>query len=165
MTESAIKEVFISETREIIEKFESDQVRSGGIVVNNSLIDLILDSIDWIRDELFTEKAGTEESRAVMTELQQHIIEFTGEDKAGEAEAEEESKGTKQKAGVYNYFRIKARFREDVFETGIDPLMIIEDLLAIGTLLTENVDREQLPGLETMNPQRLWMNSEIAMRC
>ncbi len=212
MTESAIKEVFISEAKEIIEKLESDlvqleenegdqeiinrifrsfhtlkgssgivgmtaiynfshklenlldKVRSGEIDVDNKLIDLILDSIDWIREELFTEKAETEESKSSMGVLQQRITGYTGEDKAAGTGAEEEYTGMKKKSGVYNYFRVNARFREDVFETGIDPLMIIEDLLTVGTLLTKNVDRERLPGLDTMNPEHCYLSWDLIIK-
>jgi len=212
MTESAIKEVFISEAKEIIEKLESDlvqleendgdqeiinrifrsfhtlkgssgivglttiynfshklenlldRVRSNEIAVDNNLIDLILDSIDWIRDELFTEKADTEESKSAMGELQKRIAEFTGEEQAGEGGAEEAAEAAKTKATVYNYFRIKAQFREDVFETGIDPLMIIEDLLTVGTLLTKNVNRELLPDLESMNPERCYLSWDLIIK-
>jgi len=212
MSESAIKEVFISEAKEIIEKLESDlvqleenegdqeivnrifrsfhtlkgssgivgltsiynfshklenlldRVRSGDIAVDNSLIDLILGSIDWIRDELFTEKADTDESKSAMNALQQRILEYTGEEKAVEAGEEEETGRAKPKAGVYNYFRIKARFADDVFETGIDPLMIIEDLLTVGTLLTKNVDREQLPALDAINPERCYLSWDLIIK-
>jgi two-component system, chemotaxis family, sensor kinase CheA len=212
MTESAIKEVFISEAKEIIEKLESDlvqleenegdqeiinrifrsfhtmkgssgivgltsiynfshklenlldRVRSGDIAVDNRLIDLILDSIDWIRDELFSEKADTEESKSSVSALQGRIVEYTGEDKTAEAEAEEQPGGTRKKAGVYNYFRIKAQFQEDVFETGIDPLMIIEDLLTVGTLLTKNVNRDRLPGLEELDPEHCYLSWDLIIK-
>lgn len=212
MSDSAIKEVFIGEAKEIIEKLESDlvqleenegdqeiinrifrsfhtlkgssgivgltgiynfshklenlldKVRSGSIAADQQLVDLILDSIDWIRDELFSDKADTEESRSVMAGLQKRIAEYTGEEKEEDEGGGAVEQSSKPKSGVYNYFRVRAQFQENIFETGIDPLMIIEDLLTVGTLLTKNVNRDLLPGIDAMNPERCYLSWDCIIK-
>lgn len=213
MSESAIKEVFIGEAKEIIDKLESDlvnleenvgdqeiinrifrsfhtlkgssgivgmtgiynfshklenlldHVRSGSVTVNDRLIDLILNSIDWIKVELFTEKADSEESIRAVAVLEKRIIEYTGVETADEEQEEPEGPGAgKRMSGGYNYFRVRANFREDVFEDGIDPLMIIEDLVSVGTLLTKNVNRDRLPALAEMKPTRCYLSWDLIIK-
>ena len=213
MTESAIKEVFIGEAKEIIEKLESDLVqleenegdqeivnrifrsfhtlkgssgivgltsvygfshrlenlldlvRSGKVTVERPLIDLVLDSIDWIRDELFEGKEGTEESRTAVEELVKRVSEFTGEEQTVATEAAEEEKAeTKKQMGGYGYFRVRAAFRGDIFSKGIDPLMIIEDLLSIGTLISKSVNREKIPPFEEMDPEQCYLSWDVIIK-
>ena len=213
MSESAIKEVFFGEAKEIIDKLESDlvlleenvgdqeiinrifrsfhtlkgssgivgltgiynfshklenlldHVRSGSVEVNDRLIDLILGSIDWIKDELFSGKADSEESRRAVSALEKRIIEFTGVEKAEEIQKEAESaEETKRPSGGYNYFRVRAVFREDVFEDGVDPLIIIEDLISVGTLLTKNVNRDRLPALSDMEPTKCYLSWDLIIK-
>jgi two-component system chemotaxis sensor kinase CheA len=211
MTESGIKDIFISEAREILQNLESDivhleenaddsetinrifrhfhtmkgssgiaglndiyefshklenlldLVRSEEIKVNIQLIDLILASIDWIREQIFTEDGAGPESKITEKSLVKRINAFLGEAVDEELEGKEGRDQGMMSTG-YNYYRVKARFSQGIFEKGIDPLMIMEDLLSMGTVLSKNVSRKALPDFNSMDPEKCYLAWDLILK-
>ncbi len=58
-------------------------------------------------------------------------------------------------------FFISLTFDADLFSSGIDPLIFIEDLNEIGLILAINIDTKELPSLESFNPEKLYLRWEI----
>ena len=147
-----------------------DLVRSGDLSVSDDLIDLILKSIDWIRDEIFSEDSGSDKAKEKAEGLVKLVNKFRGED-ASEGASEEES-GKEEEAtdvtgetsGGFRYYNVKTIFKEDIFGTGTDPLMIIEDLLNHGTLLIKNVNRNNLPDFDTMDPEVCYLGWDLIIK-
>ena len=143
-----------------------DQVRSGDITVSRNIIDILLDSIDWIKDELFSE-SDIEDSGKIQAELTGRISECMG----SKVHDKKETADFLGEVGAYSgvgsgerYFKIKASFREEIFYQGIDPLMIIEDLSNLGEVISSEVDGKKIPDFFKIDPEKFYMSWEIILK-
>ena len=143
-----------------------DKVRSGDIKVSRDIIDILLDSIDWIKGELFSE-SEIEDSGKIQAELTERINECMG----FELKAKDEQTDFLSAVGAYSgvgsserYFKVIAVFKEDIFTNGIDPLMVIEDLSNLGEVMISNVDQKRIPDLYKMDPEKCYMSWEIILK-
>ncbi len=143
-----------------------DKVRSGDLDVSSDIIDILLDSIDWIKGELFSD-SEISDSGKVQAELTARINECMG----FEVEKKIENKDFLSEVGAYSgvgtterYFKITAVFKEDIFSNGIDPLMVMEDLCNLGEVIVSNVDEKRIPDLYKMDPEKCYMSWEIVLK-
>ncbi len=80
-------------------------------------------------------------------------------------EAEEEKKSEEEEMDLgYRYFRISASFRENIFETGTDPLMIMEDLFSLGIVVERRIDRQRLPDIHIMDPEKCYLGWNLVLK-
>jgi two-component system chemotaxis sensor kinase CheA len=143
-----------------------DKVRSGDIKVSKEIIDILLDSIDWIKGELF-ESSDIDDSGKMQAELTSRIDECMGfEPSLNEPEGDFlSSVGAYTGVGAHDrYFKINAEFKEDIFLNGIDPLMLIEDLSNLGEVIYTNVDQKRIPDFYQMDPEKCYMSWEIILK-
>ncbi len=143
-----------------------DKVRSGDIKVSKDIIDILLDSIDWIKGELF-DRSDIDCSAEIKIDLSKRIYECMG----SIPESEEENGDFLSEVGAYSgvgeierYFKINAIFKENIFSNGIDPLMIIEDLGGFGEVLISNIDQKRIPDFYKMDPEKNYMSWEIIIK-
>ncbi len=151
---------------EFTHKIESvlDRVRSGGIEVNRELVDLLLGSLDWVREAIAGDDVASGEAKQALiakTNVLMGTVEPASEPVsnagAGGEPAREIEVG-------YRYFRVHAGFRDDVFESGIDPLLIMEDLAALGKFVDRRVDRSKLPLLTDMDPEKCYLSWDLVLK-
>ncbi len=150
-----------SEVSEFMHGLEGvlDRLRSGALAVDNSLVDLLLGSFDWVRITLFgnAAEAGGE---SMKRRLNGWMADFSGN-----APVQAGSQpGTAAAAEVFRYYRVQARFREDIFEFGIDPLSIIEDFLSLGTAVDLKVDGSRVPELSLIDPEKCYLGWDMTIR-
>ncbi|MFA5519953.1 MAG: chemotaxis protein CheA, partial [Spirochaetota bacterium] len=62
------------------------------------------------------------------------------------------------------YFKISISFQEDIFYTGVDPLMIIEDLESLGEFVLNRVDKSRLPDFSEIDPEKSYLSWEIVLK-
>jgi len=142
-----------------------DKVRSGEFGVDSGIIDILLESIDWIKAELFTEPDETE-SLSQKEVLIERINGYTGH------QTEEEKPGEFLKTvGAYKgigetsrYFRVNAVFKEEIFYNGIDPLMIIEDLASLGEVVFNNIQLKRIPDFYSLDPEKCYLTWEVILK-
>jgi len=144
-----------------------DQVRSGEIEVKAELVDLLLSCLDWIKSEIFDEDEA-EDSEEIRKDLTARINRYMGKEEApgsetGTVETAEE-KTEFQGTETVKFYRIEARFREDIFSYGIDPLMIIEDLASLGEFELHKVNKSSLPDLFEMDPHKCYLSWDIILK-
>ncbi|HOP62921.1 MAG TPA: chemotaxis protein CheA [Spirochaetota bacterium] len=142
-----------------------DKVRSGEMKVNRNIIDILLDSIDYIKEELFG-NADPDHSGKIRAELTESINSFLGKN-----EEKEETEDFMDAVGAYKgvgsnerFFRIRAAFREDIFSNGIDPLMVIEDLSGLGDFTYLAVDEKRIPDFNRLDPEKCYMAWDIILK-
>lgn len=143
-----------------------DKVRSGEISVNRDIIDILLDSIDYIKDELFSDNDSSE-SDSTRQDLTDRINVFLGSPEQSEEESEDFLKAVgayKSVGSNERYFRIEAVFKEDIFTNGIDPLMVIEDLAGLGKVVSLNVDKKRIPDFDKLDPEKCYMSWDIILK-
>jgi len=150
-----------------------DKVRKNELSVDDSLIDLILNCVDWLKEEIFSTHEDSGESQSIHDALITRINTY----KSDESESKEIDKEgpVKQKGGTEfdsllsvggeeKFIKVHARFKEDIFESGIDPLMLIEDLLSTGDLVYKKVDKKALPEFPDITPEKCYLEWEIIIK-
>ena len=156
-----------------------DGVRQGKMSVNELLIDIVLASIDWVKMKIFGAE-GDVDSEGIKDRLLTQINDFRQKQGAapiaekGPAEktdAKADAAGTEEEEAAdedlevgFNYFRIYAKFREDIFQSGIDPLMIMEDLQSLGTFMERRAVRSAVPDFFEMDPEKCYMWWDVILK-
>ncbi len=150
-----------------------DDVRSGTLVVNNKLVDLILNSIDWVKAAIFDSDRDSVKSERLLQTLVKRIADCKGTETVKNTDMtpvvsqQPQEIATTEDGHIqseYKYFRIRAYFKDDIFETGIDPLAIIEDLLSLGTLIIKGVFKDKLPELDLLNPEKCYLGWDLVIK-
>jgi len=211
MAEDAIRQVFLAETKELLENLENDivryeetkdhelihsifryvhtlkggsgmagyedvyqfthalenvldSVRNGVIPMNDLLADIVFASIDVIRLRLYSQEETLNESniQEKFNLLTTKIAEIESILQKKEEPAIPEEKEEIQP--VYNFFRVKAKFREDIFKSGIDPLIIMEDLASLGIITELRVNRSEVPLLDNLDPEKCYLSWDVILK-
>ncbi|MGQ9844453.1 MAG: chemotaxis protein CheW [Spirochaetota bacterium] len=209
MADDAIKQVFLAETKELLENLENDvvqyeqakdetiihsifryvhtlkggsgmagyddiftlthklenvldSVRNGIIPFNELMADVIFASIDVIRLRLYDEvdEAKLQGKFEILKTKIQEIEEVLQKPK----EEVTISPDKEEKESYYNFFRVKAKFRQDIFQHGIDPLIIIEDLASLGVIQDLRVNRNDIPLLDDIDPEKCYLWWDIILK-
>jgi two-component system chemotaxis sensor kinase CheA len=136
-----------------------DKLRSGELAINNRLTDMLLGSFDWVKLTLF---GGNKESD--INAAYDHCIELMNEYTTGEASMPgEEPKADVENIG-YRYYRLRAIFRENIFESGIDPLSIMDDFISLGIVEEIKIDKDALPAFNELDPERCYLAWEATIK-
>lgn len=138
-----------------------DMVRSDTLEVDEGIIELILDSIDWIKMAIFGENKA-EDYVNIKNSLLERISGYNS-GKPVERIEENEDDDNQENIG-YNYFRIIANFKENIFEHGLDPLMIMEELISMGADIEKRVVKDRLPDFDKMDPEKCYLGWEIVLK-
>jgi two-component system chemotaxis sensor kinase CheA len=160
-----------------------DLVRSKTIDISEDIIDILLESLDWFKIAIFGEGEEVSYLKSIMETLLGRIGETiqTGSVNAApepSAERQKEKAGAKdtvakavetafKQSGIeedYNYFLIKAFFDENIYASGLDPLMVIEDLSSHGEIIYRKVDNSKLPPFSNLDPEKCYLGWELVLK-
>ncbi|MBN2804591.1 MAG: chemotaxis protein CheA [Deltaproteobacteria bacterium] len=143
-----------------------DKVRTGSIGVNKQLIDLVLVSRDLIsrmlhepdqeQDSIIAENII--QKLTVLIEEAELTKTFNEEEKRKKAD---QSASMDKPSGYWiNIFLIKYRPMEDVFSSGMDPAIILDEIKELGTAQI-TADTTNLPDIEDMDPEKSYFEWQI----
>ncbi len=143
-----------------------DKVRSGEIRVSSDIIDILLESIDWIKNELFND-GSIEDPGKIQADLTARINDCMGFEIRKQPDGEDFLRNVGAYSGVgttERYFKINANFREDIFSKGIDPVMVMEDLGNLGEIVNAVVDRKRIPDFYKIDPEKCYQSWEVLLK-
>ncbi|MDY6935466.1 MAG: chemotaxis protein CheA [Spirochaetota bacterium] len=154
-----------------------DRVRDGKLEIGKRLIDILLGSIDWIRLSMFEDQQGLDMDVMrgnILNSISEYDVDVHGTLKrvdsaddstlVGEVVREGGGNDILEKDVGYRYFMIKACFKEDIFEYGIDPLMIMEDLSSQGRICEGRINRKKLPDFKDMDPEKCYLHWDVVLK-
>ena len=130
-----------------------DLIRKGKIDANHDIVTVSLSARDYIRT-LIEDPDSTDPiiGEAIVEELQRLIGGGSGTPKAaataGDAVADEPSSDAPAQAG----WRIEIAFEPEVLRNGTNPLVLLDDLRALGPCTVE-ADTGAIPVLEELDPE------------
>ncbi len=163
-----------TEISEFTHKLENllDGFRSGSLQVNETIIDILLDSMDWVKLIIFggDESINLDKMRET---LEKKISDYKKPDKTTThtetkqvKKSDQSKKETKKEATEedFKFFRIKATFKETIFEYGLDPLMLIEDLTAIGRICENTFKKTRVPDFDNLDPEKCYASWDMVIR-
>ncbi|MFH0976782.1 MAG: chemotaxis protein CheA [Spirochaetota bacterium] len=148
-------------------------VRSGELTTNEKLVDILLHSMDWIKMVVFesdeTEKQGQLKNKLLMA-IDEYRQKKTGQPREAallnnkNENTKNENKQEKPKDLNYKFFRIKTNFEDSIFSRGIDPLLVMENLVSLGRVASRRVYRDRLPDINSFDPEKCYVNWDITLR-
>ncbi|MDY6970091.1 MAG: chemotaxis protein CheA, partial [Spirochaetota bacterium] len=164
-----------NEISEFTHKVENllDRVRGGELEVKKSLIDILLGSIDWVKLNIFNTDVDSKDLRDSLIDDILHYSSVNEEIESIKTTEEADTcqdkiTGSTNELRIndigYNYFHIKSKFKEDIFEFGIDPLMLIEDLSSLGRFCKNSINRNRFPNFEEFNPEKCYLDWDIILK-
>ncbi|HEY1406171.1 MAG TPA: Hpt domain-containing protein, partial [Spirochaetota bacterium] len=129
-----------------------DKVRSGSEKVTRGLVDMLLLSLDWVREALFGNGEDSARKGILIDKLK--TMDLSVPEKCDAVPAE----------SPVRYHRISITFREDIFMFGLDPLLILEDLMQCGTFCEFVVRRQKVPPLSSIDPVNCYLSWVIVLK-
>jgi two-component system chemotaxis sensor kinase CheA len=137
-----------------------DEMRDGRRAVTKPLVDLLLESVDVLRDLLSAAKAGEEADAARVSEMHRRL-----EETLHEKNSTEEAPGsTEEKVSeTPGSWHIKFEPQSYLFRTGNDPFRLMHELNALGDLTTK-VDTSRLPVFSEISPEDCYLTWELSLK-
>ncbi len=150
------------EVYEFTHKLENllDNVRNGRLGVTGDLVNLLLQSMDWIATAIY-EEADADRKEDLIERIASYGVSVPTPDADDNAVLKRESVKAVQPD---NFFVVRAAFKSNIFEKGIDPLLILEDLASLGTVEHRRVHINRLPRLEEMDPEKCYLEWTILLK-
>src|SRR5208337_2640226 len=128
-----------------------ERLRTGELAADDRLTDLLLKSFDWVRLALFGDGSETDLA-ATRDNITKLMLRYT----AAPDERSEKAETAHKEVGYWCY-RVRAKFREDIFESGIDPLSIMDDFTSLGQVVELKADDTALPAFEALDPEKCYL--------
>jgi two-component system chemotaxis sensor kinase CheA len=150
-----------------------DRLRSLEIPVTAEVISLLLQSVDVLRAML---DAGADGG---MPDVARQLAEQIETLSAAQPVSEEVSIGRRAKtspeealddrvvARELNFYRVEFRPHREMFSSGTNPIMLLRNLAALGTVSVCQLHAEELPPLEELDPTECYLSwtIELASSC
>lgn len=143
-------------------KMESvlDLVRKGTVKIDIELINILLKGLDIVKRMLTNPDEEIDED----TEIREVIIEFSKYLPGfKEGFLEDADKATKEQKKD-KYYRIGLNFSNDIFEIGIDPLILIDELVSKGELIECNINTCDIPDIYKIDPYLFYMIGNLVIK-
>ncbi len=137
-----------------------DHVRSGKLEADREIVDILLGSVDWIRQELASGFAKGE-GREIADELIRRMEEVKPgiSDGAGAGDSIQQAEFRTER-----YYMVRASFNHNIFRQGIDPLILIEELCSKGEIVLSIPDRKAVPPLDKFDPHRCYLTWKCVIK-
>ncbi|MGI6034946.1 MAG: chemotaxis protein CheA [Limnochordia bacterium] len=133
---------FLHHMEELLHK-----VRSRQVEVTTELINVLLQGTDAAREMVARIDAGEELEVGKAERVVENLI-----------------KSFQAPTGGKRLFQIELRPSPQTFTTGADPLMLIGELAEMGELTAVDVQTDDLPTLEELDPYRLYLGWSLELR-
>ncbi|MDA3834534.1 MAG: Hpt domain-containing protein, partial [Spirochaetales bacterium] len=102
-----------------------DRIRNNQLPITRPLISFLLEDVDFIRAMVDRCAGGEDVDPDILTARKSQLNRFLGFDGVSEKEeATREAAADSAKAEDWHYYHIDLKFREDLFNSGHDPLLL-----------------------------------------
>jgi two-component system, chemotaxis family, sensor kinase CheA len=138
-----------------------DRLRSGGIPVTGKLTDLLLRSTDVLRELLASSADGAPAPAQLQAVLEELYVAQRGSEPLAEEEprARQSDQAPARAAQVHVHFRPAA----EIFSQGMDVLLILRDLAALGESAAAEADLSALPSLADLDPEQCYLAWKVVL--
>lgn len=134
-----------------------DQVRSGQRATDTALVDVVLRSVDVLREMLECARDGYQAEITAASGLRGEIQALLEHDAATPADATSETE-----SGVGGHWQIGFAPHRDIMLTGNDPLRILRELARLGDAMV-TADASDLPSLLDVDPEQCYLRWTIEL--
>lgn len=153
----------VSEYAHLLENL-LDRLRSGRLPTSRSLITHLLTGQGLLRTMVEKTSRGVEPISPGELAAQKEILgRFMGLEGSQEP-SPTPAPSPSEVEGENLYYKISLSFREDLFFSGQDPLMLFKELQVLGEVIRVKADVSRVPDLSKMNPFSLYLSWKILLR-
>jgi two-component system, chemotaxis family, sensor kinase CheA len=153
-----------------------DRLRSLEIPATAEVISVLLQSVDVLRAMLDAGADGgmpdgarqlAEQIESLSAAQPVSDEETTGQNARPPKAAPEEPLDDRVVAGELNFYRVEFRPHREMFSSGTNPIMLLRNLAALGTVSVCQLHAEELPPLEELDPGQCYLSwtIELASSC
>lgn len=132
-----------------------DGFRGGTMRPEAGMTDTLLKIVDSIKSLLAQFRAGEPPALSVDDRERLSMVQtLNGLSKRGAAvddDAQESVSALPVPSVLSSIFSISMRFRDDILETGQDPILLIDELATLGELISVRADLERLPSFDALD--------------
>ncbi len=149
----------ISEFTHVMETL-LDEMRDGRRPITGEAVDLLLESVDVVREMLSAAQNGGDPDAARIESTKAALdamLAGGGESAPGASQAEEEAT-----AGSGGGWKIAFRPHPHLMQTGNDPVRIFRELAALGELEVR-ADLSEMPAFEDLDPEEIFIGWELEL--
>jgi len=136
-----------------------DEMRDGVRDVTQDVNNLLLQSVDCLREMLEAVRDGTDVNAESITEIQGQLEAVLGNTNEGLTASTTEITGDKN---VLNTWIIKFHPHDHLYQTGNDPVRIFRELKEAGELIVR-VDTNALPPFDDLEPEHSYLTWELTL--
>lgn len=158
----------LSEYVHIIENLLS-RIRNNQLPVTRPLISFLLEDVDFIRAMVDRCAGGEDLDPDTLNARKAQLNRFLGiegvsgqEEAIGEATLEPVPDSVRDDS--YHYYHIDLKFREDLFNFGHDPLLLLLNLTELGECVEVAADTSELPDYKEMDFYKLYISWRVILK-
>ncbi|MGM0502467.1 MAG: Hpt domain-containing protein, partial [Bacillota bacterium] len=138
-----------------------DQVRNGQLQIDSEIINLLLQVHDLVED-MVTEVTDSdfEVDREELAEVEASLKYFLD----SEQQETVAKKDTAEDETGERVYKIKLELDKDLFATGTDPMMLLEELSDLGELIDSNINLTKVPEIYNFDPEECYLTITVLLR-
>lgn len=143
-----------------------DEVRDGHRAINQTIVDMLLQSVDCLREMMTAIRDKTDFDKARVSELQQGLENML-KSREGKANDDKDSPADALVAasnqGEVSGWQISFIPKPHLLRTGNDPLRLFRELALLGELEVK-ANTGQLPEFDALDPENIHLSWELTLR-
>ncbi len=139
-----------------------DRVRQGELRISKNLISLILESIDILKGFIEFYFGGPPVEEKKIAKIEASLNRFKGVTEPVEFKVEEKREARKVKKA--KYFGIHVELKEDIFNRGQDPILLLRELSEQGSFDSIRANISRIPELEQIDPYKNYIFYDLILR-
>jgi two-component system chemotaxis sensor kinase CheA len=137
-----------------------DRMRSSEIVSTEALVELLLRSIDMLK-ELF-DNVTRNQPNAVPEGMEALLEQLSLARTGGEAGSTGEP-GEARTPAIENQYMVRFEPTSDLFRLGLDPFLVLRDLANLGRVLEVEADLSRLPALDALDVETCYLGWRLRL--
>ena len=139
-----------------------DQLRSSEMQATSEIIDILLRSVDALRNLLDAnaDAAMPADALELDARIEALMHDKPVRPKTALAEEQPQSVGEGQKIKLY---KVEFRPGRELFSSGTNPIMLLRNLAGLGTVRSCHLHMEQLPALADLNPALCYLSWTVEL--
>ncbi|MBM7555915.1 chemotaxis protein CheA [Halanaerobacter jeridensis] len=138
-----------------------DRVRNGELEINSDIINLLLKVHDLVEDmvkEVTT--SGFEVDNGEVEEVESSLKYFLDHDTPSQIGTQDEASEIEGE----QIYKIKLKFNQELFATGTDPIMLLEELAELGEVIDSNINLTKVPEIYNLDPEKCHLNITVMLK-
>ena len=140
-----------------------DEIRDGHRDVSSEIVDILLQSVDCLRDMITAQRDGEDNDQARIDQLQNELDALLGKKIDNKNTSHEGAEVDASNQESKREWRVAFAPHEHILKTGNDPALLLRELESMGNLEIE-VDTSKVPPLDQMDPEACYMSWKLVLR-